>query len=34
MTGPGYVALLSGLLIAILVLGPPIVRLARLIRAK
>lgn len=34
MTGADYVTLLSGLLLLILVLAPPIVRLARLIRTK
>ena len=34
MNGADYVTVLSGLLLVILVLAPPVVRLARLIRAK
>lgn len=32
MSGADYVTLVSGLLLVILVLGPPVLRLARLIR--
>lgn len=34
MNNAGYIALLSALLVTILILAPPLVRLARLIRAK